>query len=225
MKILITEDNPEILFFLKKGLQHESHLVDTADSGEEAWPKLLENNYDLIMLDLLLPGMSGLELLEKIRGHNITTPLIILSAIPDSETKVKLLRAGADDYIEKPFSFSEILARIQAIFKRHNPSSPEKTIILKTEDLLLNPITREVYRGERRIPLRKKEFALLEYLMQHSGEAINQSVLFQQVWGFKSSVNSNTLNSHISSLRKKVDGISTTKLIQTVHGFGYKLGR
>lgn len=221
MKALVIEDNLEICTFVRKGLQYEGFIVDTAEDGKDGLHKALSNEFDIIILDLLLPKMDGAEVLTTFRSENHITPAIILSAIQDQDTKVKLLDLGADDYIEKPFSFTELLARIRVILKRMKMPLRRETI--RIGDLEVNPLTREVKRNGKLIRLRKKEFALLEYLISYKGEVINHSVILEHVWDFNSKALSNTVGAHISSLRQKIDKGHKKKLIHTVHGVGYKL--
>jgi DNA-binding response OmpR family regulator len=221
MKALVIEDNQEILSFLKNGLQYENFLVDAASDGEMALQKALNNNYDVFIVDLLLPKIDGMQFIEKMRTKGNTTPAIVLTAIKDPETKIKLLNMGADDFIEKPFSFNELLARIRTVLRRVKPQV--KLEIYKMDNLIVNPMTREVTRGGKNIILTKKEFSLLEYLISHPNEAINQAVLLEKVWDFNKSAFSNTLGTHVSSLRRKIDKEFKKKLIKTVHGIGYKI--
>lgn len=221
MKALIIEDNQEIVSFLRKGLQYENFLVDHAADGEIGLQKALNNSYDIVILDLLLPKLDGADFLRQFRKKNNHTPVIILTAIQDHETKIKLLDLGADDYLGKPFSFSELSARIRAILRRSKNFTKKE--IIKIGDLMVNPITREVARNGRNIKLRKKEFALLEFLLNRPAEVVNQTMILEQVWDFNSKAHSNTVGTHISSLRRKVDKGYKKKLIHTIHGVGYKL--
>jgi DNA-binding response OmpR family regulator len=221
MKILIVEDNEEILAFVKKGLQYENYLVDGTNNGEDGLNKASSCVYDIIVLDLLLPKLDGKEFVEKFRASGSTTPIIILSAITDSETKTKLLDLGADDYLVKPFSFTELVSRMKAVLRRSS-SVPKKEVI-QIEDLLIDPTSREVTRNGIKIDLRRKEFELLSFMARHPGEVLNQATLLEKVWDFNGDASTNTLGSHISSLRNKIDGGKKQKLIHTIHGVGYKL--
>lgn len=220
MKALVIEDNPEIRAFVQKGLQYEGFLVDYAEDGETGLKKAFESDFDIIIVDLLLPKKDGAEFLKMFRDENKVTPIIILSAIHDQETKIKLLDLGADDYMEKPFSFTELLARIRVILRRMKNIAHKE--IIQVGDLIVNPLTREVKRSGRVIKLRKKEFSLLEYLISRKDEVVNQSIILEHVWDFNSKALSNTVGSHISSLRQKLDRGHKKKLIHTVHGVGYK---
>ena len=221
MKALVIEDHEDIVTFIRKGLQYEQFIVDTAMDGEIAVEKALNNTYDIFIVDLLLPKKDGSEFLQEIRSRGDNTPALILTAIQDPETKVKLLNIGADDYLEKPFSFNELIARIQAILRRVR--GVPKRSVLQVSDLILNPLTREVSRGETSIVLRNKEFSLLEYLMEHVGEVVHRTALLEKVWDFNANVFSNTIETHIASLRQKIDGGYKKKLLKTIHGVGYKI--
>lgn len=221
MKALIVEDNEEIVSFVKKGLQFENFLVDAAEDGKVALSKIQTNSYDILIIDLLLPKIDGVELLKTIRESGVNTPAIVLTAIHDGETKVKVLNLGADDYLEKPFSFTELLARIKAILRR--AKTVPKNEVYQLDDLVVDPSTRETRRAGKLLKLRRKEFDLLEYLIRHKGEVINQTVIMEKVWDFNSNALSNTVGAHISSLRRKIDGSARNKLIKTIHGVGYKI--
>ncbi|MBU1953684.1 response regulator transcription factor [Patescibacteria group bacterium] len=202
-----------------KGLQYEGCLVDTAEDGETGLQKALTGGFDVVVADLLLPKKDGMEFVKEFRAQNKETPIIILSAIRDQDTKVKLLDLGADDYMEKPFSFGELLARIRVILRR--VKCIEHTEIMQIGDLFVNPLTREVKRNGKFIKLRKKEFALLSYLISHQEEVLNHAIILENVWDFNAKAFSNTVGAHISSLRGKIDKDHKRKLIKTVHGVGY----
>jgi DNA-binding response OmpR family regulator len=223
MKALIIEDNQEICCFIKKGLQYENFIVDTANDGETGLEKTEANSYDIIICDLLLPKMDGAEFIKKFREKKHSTVIIVITAIHDQESRIRLLNMGADDYLEKPFSFTELVARIRAILRRIQHSVPTESI--KIDDLTINSRTREVKRGHKLIKLRNKEFSLLEYLVKHRGEAVNHTMILENVWDFNNSSLSNTVGTHISNLRKKIDRGFNNKLIQTVHGFGYRISK
>lgn len=221
LKALVVEDENEIVEFLKKGLSYENFYVDTAFNGDEAFKLALEREYDIILLDLLLPGRDGLSVLQSLRAEQVDTPIIAVTAIQDNNTKIKLLNNGADDYIEKPFSFTELLARIHAVLRRTN--AKQNVEVLKIDNLELYPKRKETFRQKRKINLRNKEFALLEYLLRNEGIVITRNTIMEKVWGYNAAVNSNTIDTHVAILRKKVDEGHPTRLIHTVHGVGYKL--
>lgn len=183
--------------------------------------KITGSDYAVAIVDLVLPKMDGTSLIQKIRENNIKTPLVVLSAIQDIAKKTRLLEIGADDYITKPFSFEELYARVLAILRRSQNRLPMEN--LEFDELKLVPEKRVAFRLEKKISLRKKEYALLEYLMQHPNQVISREELMQNVWDYQSFVLSNTVDSHVSSLRHKVDSGQKKKLIKTIYGIGYML--
>jgi DNA-binding response OmpR family regulator len=223
MKILVVEDERRIAHYIKKGLELKSHTVDLAYDGQIGLDLASESNFDLIILDRMLPKMDGLTLCRQIRDAKNTTPILMLTAKNQLEDRVDGLNAGADDYLGKPFAFVELLARVNALGRR-----PQQTIdpILIVGDLSLNPITFEVKRGDITIPLSKKEFALLEFLMRHRGQVFSPEQLTEQVWSYDSDVLPNTAQVYIGYLRQKIDKAFKKRppIITTVRGFGYKLG-
>lgn len=222
MKVLIIEDNEEISSFLKIGLQYENFLVDVASDGVMGLEKAFSNNYDLFIVDLLLPHKDGREFLQSVRKRGDQTPAIFLTALTDHETKISILNSGADDYLQKPFSFNELLARIKAVLRRTKPIGDKEPLVV--DNLLIHPMSREVKRGEKLIPLRKKEFDLLYFMANHQGQVLNPSQILEQVWDYNSFATTNTVGTHISNLRRKIDQGKDKKLIHTIHGVGYKFG-
>ena len=221
MKILIVEDNTTILTALKQGFKYKNVITDHCTDGLEGMEKLKNNTYDLAILDLELPGMRGEEIVKQGKGMKIRTPLLILTASKDIETKAMLLEAGADDYMEKPYSFEELYARMMAILRRSEKSFPSEYLVI--DDLEILPEKRIARRGKREIDLRGREYDLLKYLMCHPNQVISRSTLMEEVWGYSTSVLSNTVDTHISSLRSKIDKDFKKKLIKTIHGVGYML--
>ncbi len=219
MKILVVEDDESIRNILEKSLKNESHVVETAENGEKAVYLSKINEYDLIILDLVLPKKNGLAVCEELRVLEIYTPILMLSSKNDVLTKVKLLKSGADDYLTKPFSFQELLARIQAINRR--PKSIQTTV-LKNGSIQLNSETHEVYKNDKKIYLTKKEIGLLELLMQNQNKVISRGMIMEYVWESDSNPFSNTIEAHILSLRKKI-GDKRKNLICSVPGRGYKM--
>jgi len=219
MRILIIEDEQEIIEFLKKSFESECFIVDTAMDGAEGSYLARTNKYDLIILDNLMPKKNGLEVCKEIRGEEITTPIIMLSVQSESSTKVDLLKAGADDYLTKPFSFEELLARTRALLRR--PTKTEYSI-LEIGDLKLDTPRHLAIRGKKEIYLTRKEFMLLEYLMQNRGAVMSRGMIMEHVWDMNADPFSNTIESHIVSLRKKIDAENKPKIIHTVPGRGYK---
>lgn len=222
MRILIVEDEEKIANSLKLGLTQESYAVDVKNDGQEGYEMASYEPYDLIILDLMLPSMDGFEICRKLREEKNVTPILMLTARGEIEDKVKGLDIGADDYLQKPFAFNELLARIRALARR-----PRKTtgLTLAVEDLTLDTVTSEVKRGGKAIPLSGKEFALLEYLMRHKGTIVKKDQIISHVWDYDSDVMPNSVEVYITHLRGKVDRpFKGNKLITTVRGFGYKIG-
>lgn len=220
MKILIIEDEQEIVDFLRAGLEAERFAVDFETDGEAGIYAAKTNSYDLIIADNMLPKGSGIEVCRTLRSSGINVPIIMLSVISDSVTKTDLLNAGADDYMTKPFSFDELLARLRALLRRPLDIQSET---LKIDDLTLNTARHTVSRGGDRLRLTPKEFSLLEYLLRNRGNVLSRSMILEHVWDMNADPFSNTIEAHIRSLRKKVDTEGRRKLIHTVHGLGYKV--
>ena len=224
MKILVIEDDKEIANFLKRGFRTYRYEITHVNDGEEAFKITQKEKFDCIILDLLLPKTSGVKVLEEIRKKDSLTPIIILSAISDTTTKIELLNNGADDYIEKPFSFAELHARIKSVLRRLNPpAKPEEEEELVVENLKLIPSMRLVTRKGKTIKLRLKEYAMLEYFMRHPNQIIERGTLVENVWDYNAKIYSNTVDSHVSLLRKKINSGFKEKLIDTIHGIGYIL--
>lgn len=221
MKILILEDDQKIGQFLKKGLTIEGYLTYLVTNGDDCLWNLEDYQPDLLILDLMVPGKDGLTILKEIRHKNIFIPVIILSAKSEIEDRVRGLYAGADDYLSKPFSFEELLARINALLRRPQIISNE---ILTFDDLSLNLSTFEVRRGEVKINLSKKEFQLLEFLIRNSNKIVSKDKIISNVWEFESDILPNTVEVFIGSLRNKIDKPFSKKIIKTIRGFGYRLG-
>jgi len=220
MRILIVEDEKEILDFLKKSLKNECYAVDVASDGEQGSYFARTNNYDLIILDNVMPKKTGLEVCQDIRKDGNPVPILVLSVKSETTTKVDLLNAGADDYLTKPFSIDELFARIKALLRRPKGMENER---LRVDDLVLDFDKHTVQRGEKEIYLTRKEFTLLKYLMKNQGSVLSRSMIMEHVWDMSVDPFSNTIESHIVSLRKKVDLPGRKKLIHTVSGRGYKL--
>jgi DNA-binding response OmpR family regulator len=219
MKVLVVEDEHKIANSIKKGLEQEKYTVDTVYSGTEGLDLGITEPYDIIILDRLLPGIDGVKITQKLRDANIHTPIIILTARGQTEDKIEGLDSGADDYMTKPFAFTELLARIRALTRR--PSSVVKSE-LKVADLTLNSSTFEVRRNNKSITLSQKEFALLEFLMRHQNSIVTKEQIINHVWSYDSDVLPNSVEVYIKHLRDKVEK-NKKPLIHTVRGFGYKM--
>jgi two-component system, OmpR family, response regulator len=216
MRILVVEDEHKIANSIKKGLEQELFAVDVAYDGDEGYDLASSEEYDLIILDLMLPKLDGVSICKKLREESIHTPILILTAKGQIGDKVEGLDAGADDYLTKPFSFEELLARIRALIRRPHKTSGE---ILTVDDLTLNTRTFEVKRKEKMVPLSNKEYSLLEYLMRHPNLILTKDQIIAHVWNYEADILPNTVEVYIGYLRNKIG----KDLIRTVRGFGYKI--
>jgi len=224
VRILVVEDEHKIANSIKKGLEQESYAVDVAFDGEQGFDLAAAEDYDVIILDLMLLKMDGMEVCRKLRKEeNIHTPILMLTARGQLNDKVSGLNAGADDYLVKPFAFAELLARIRALTRRPKQSLDN---VLSYDDLTLNTLTFEVKRAEKQIRLSKREFALLEYLLRHPNKILTKDQIINHVWNYDADILPNTVEVYIGYLRNKIDKSFKNKksLIQTVRGFGYKIG-
>lgn len=224
MRILVIEDEHKIANAVKKGLEQETWAVDVAYDGEDGFDLAATEDYDVIILDLMLPKMDGMEICQRLRKEeNVHVPILILTAKGQLDDKVKGFNAGADDYLVKPFAFAELLARIRALTRRPKSSLSSK---LTVADLGLDTLTFDVRRGGQQLKLSKKEFALLEYLMRHQDMVLTKDQIINNVWDYDADVLPNTVEVYISYLRNKIDKPFKNKppLIETVRGFGYKIG-
>lgn len=222
MRILVVEDEEKLAEGLKAGLSKKGYAVDVLGNGEKAFKRIAMNHidYDLIILDLMLPGYDGLSITKGIREIDITIPILILTARDEVESKIDLLLAGADDYLVKPFSFDELCARIQAIFRRPPESLPN---ILIVHSIKLDSIQRKVYKEDKEVPLTLKEFVLLEYFMRNPNKVINREDLLSHLWDFNYSSFSNVVDVHVKNLRKKLYNGDSERILETVRGVGYRL--
>jgi len=222
MRILVVEDEHRIGSSIKKGLELEKYAVDLAFDGRDGFDLASTEEYDCLILDLMLPGIDGLTICDKLRKMNIHTPILILTAKSQIEDKVAGLDSGADDYLTKPFSFEELIARVRALIRR--PLGMQSTV-LKVGDLELDTVTFGVKRGSTMINLSNKEYSLLEYLMRHAGDIVSKDQIVSHIWNYDDDVLPNTVEVYIRKLRKKIDLPFKDKkiLIETVRGFGYKI--
>ena len=220
MRVLVVEDEVKMCRLLERGLREEGYAVDLATTGEEAVWLGRENPYDAIVLDVMLPDADGFEVCRRFRGQGTWSPVLMLTARDAVRDRVAGLDAGADDYLTKPFSFSELLARLRALMRR---GGAERPAVLRAGGLAMDPSTRRVDRDGAPIDLTAKEFALLEYLLRHPGEVLSRTRLIEHVWDFAYEGDSNVVDVYIGYLRKKVDAPFGTDSIETVRGAGYRL--
>ena len=218
MRILVVEDEKKVASFLKKGLEEEYYAVDTAFDGEEGLALAQINEYDLIILDIMLPKVDGMEVLRRIRGNGSSVPILMLTAKDSIEDIISGLDSGSDDYLTKPFSFAELLARVRALLRR---KMKEKTDILRVGDLSLSTSTHQVKRGERKIELTAKEYALLEYFMRNPNRILTRTLITEHVWDYHFDPSTNVVDVYVNYLRKKIDQGFEKKLIHTIRGSGY----
>ena len=222
MKILLVEDEEKLSQAISKGLQLEGYTVDAIGDGKKALTRisLHRSDYDLIILDLMLPSMDGYEICKQVREWNITVPILVLTARAETDSKVKLLQSGADDYLVKPFSFAELVARVRALMRRPQEALPET---LSFADIELRPSERKVLRGGKEISLTLKEFGLLEYFMRHPNQVVNREDLLNHLWDFNYVGFSNVVDVHVKNLRRKLDSAGGAGILETVRGIGYRL--
>ena len=222
MRILVVEDERKVASFLRQGLQEEGHAVETAADGAAALDLLLEGQgYDLVVLDLMLPKRDGFDVLKTMRQRRLQTPVLVLTARDGVPDRVTGLDLGADDYLTKPFSFDEFLARVRALLRR---GAGQRAPVLTLADLSLDPATRTVTRGARRITLTAREYALLEYFLRNVGRVLTRPMIAQHVWGLDFDTESNIIDVYVGYLRRKIDGEGERRLLHTVRGAGYTLG-
>jgi heavy metal response regulator len=222
MRILVVEDEKKVASFIKKGLEEEHYAVDTAPDGENGLYLAEVNTYDLMVLDLMLPKINGLELLRRVRQKGNNVPILVLTAKDSVDDIVKGLDAGCDDYLTKPFAFSELLARIRALFRRERA---EKEPVLKVGDLTLAVTTHKVMREGKEIELTSKEYALLEYFMRNPDKVLTRTMISEHVWDYHFDSMTNVIDVYVNYLRKKIDKDFEPKLIHTMRGIGYMMKR
>ena len=222
MRVLIIEDERKLSNIVRKGLIEEGFAVDQAFDGEEGQYLAESESYDLIILDIMLPKINGLDVCRSLRNKKITTPILMLTAKTTVENKVEGLNVGADDYLTKPFAFTELKARLQALLRRsHNQTQTT----LQVDDLEVDPIKHTAKRGNKIIFLTPKEFSILEFLLRHQNEVVTRTQITEHVWDYSFDALSNVVDVFMATLRKKVDFGFKNKLIQTIHGVGYKIGK
>ncbi len=220
MHILVIEDDIEAASYVVKGLSESGHLVHHAADGKTGLGQALTNNYDMMIIDRMLPELDGLSIIKALRAADINTPILILSALGEVDDRVKGLKTGGDDYLTKPYAFSELLARIEALLRRQSPNQTNTKLTLS--DLEIDLLKHKVKRAGKTIPLQPREFRLLEYLMRHAGQVVSRTMLLEQVWDYNFDPQTNVIDAHISRLRSKIDK-GHTPLLHTVRGAGYSL--
>jgi two-component system, OmpR family, response regulator len=221
MRLLVVEDDPTIASFLLKGLQEAGYAVDAADNGHRGLELALTQPYSAAVLDLMLPGRDGLSVLEELRRRRIAIPVLILSARHTVDDRVRGLQAGGDDYLTKPFAFSELLARLQAIIRRSQGVTEPTHLV--SGDITMDLVTRQVARAGRSLDLRPREFALLEYLVRNAGRVVSKTMIMEHVWNYSFDPRTNVVDVLVFRLREKVDREFDVKRIRTVRGIGYVL--
>lgn len=219
MRILLVEDEKNVATFIKKGLEEEFYTVDVAEKGSDGYDMATSSTYDLIILDRMLPEIDGIELCKRLRTKRSKTPILMLTALDSVRNKVEGLESGADDYLTKPFAFSEMLARIKVLMRRVSDYVSE----LSLGDLRMDLLSRRVFRGDKEITLTPKEFSLLDYLLRNKGRVLSRTQIIDNIWGYNFDPNTNVVDVHIKFLREKIDKDFDKKLIHTVRGAGYVL--
>ncbi len=222
MRILVIEDDPSVAEFICRGLREAGHTVDHADNGKDGLFLATTENYDALIVDRMLPGVDGLSIIRTLRASDNHTPALVLSALGQVDDRVKGLQAGADDYLSKPFAFSELEARLDALVRRARGSGSNETV-LRVGPLEMDLLSRELRRDGELIELQPRDFKLLEYLMRHAGQVVTRTMLLENVWDYHFDPQTNVIDVHISRLRAKIDKGRDRPLIQTVRGAGYKL--
>jgi two-component system OmpR family response regulator len=221
MRILVIEDDSETLSYIGRGLEEAGHIVDRAEDGKEGLFLALEESYDAMVVDRMLPNLDGLAIIQTLRSSGKTTPILILSALGEVDDRVEGLRKGGDDYLVKPFAFSELVARLEALVRRGDKEAVETR--LQVGDLEMDLLSRTVKRSGRAIELQPREFRLLEYFLRHSGQVVTRTMLLEKVWDYHFDPQTNVIDVHVSRLRRKIDKDFDYPLIHTVRGTGYVL--
>jgi two-component system OmpR family response regulator len=222
-RILLVEDDAETRAYLEKGLKEAGYAVDTAATGREGVVLAMSGDVDAMVLDRMLPDMDGLSLLKSVRAAGVAAPAVMLTAVSAIDERVRCLRAGADDYLAKPFSFAELEARLEAVLRRSGGGAAETETTLSCGDLVLDLIARTARRGGRRIELQTREFQILEYLLRHKDRVVTRTMLLEGVWSYHFDPKTNVVDVHISRLRAKIDQRGEPQLVHTVRGAGYRL--
>jgi two-component system OmpR family response regulator len=221
MRILIIEDDASVAEYIAKGLKESGYTVDHASDGKDGLALALSENYDLFIIDRMLPFLDGLSIIQKIRSEDLKSPVLILSALGEVDDRVKGLKAGGDDYLAKPFAFAELLARVEALLRRHESSVTQTR--LKVADLEMDLLAHKVSRGGKVLTLQPREYRLLEYLMKHAGQVVTRTMLLENVWDYHFDPQTNVIDVHVSRLRQKIDKEFDRPLLNTIRGAGYML--
>jgi two-component system OmpR family response regulator len=222
MRALIVEDDKDVSVFIHNGLVQAGHEVDVAHDGKEGLNLAQSNTYDVLVLDRMLPSIDGVSIITQLRAEGINTPTLFLSALGHVEDRVTGLRAGAEDYLTKPFAFEELLARLEVLYSRAEKKIDAATTI-QVQDLELDLLSRKAHRGGKEIPLQSREFKLLEFLLKNKGQIITRTMLLEKVWDYNFDPQTNIIDVHISRLRNKVDKGFDSQIIETVRGAGYRI--
>lgn len=221
MRILIVEDDREAASYIRKGLRESGHVADHAGDGEEGLEMARAAEYDVLVVDRMMPRLDGLSMVEALRGEDDRTPVLILSALGEVDDRVEGLKAGGDDYLVKPYAFAELLARVEALARRRDPDAVRTKLVVG--DLEMDLLARTVLRNGEEIMLQPREFRLLEFLMKHSGQVVTRTMLLEKVWDYHFDPQTNVIDVHISRLRSKIDKPFPRSLLHTVRGAGYRL--
>ena len=219
MRLLVVEDDRDAADYLVKAFREVGHVADAATDGEDGLAMAADGEYDVLIIDRMLPKLDGLALIGSLRTKGVETPVLILSALGQVDDRIKGLRAGGDDYLPKPYSFAELLARVEVLSRRRGGRGEET--VLRVGDLVLDRMSREVKRGEEEVVLQPREFRLLEYLMKHAGQVVTRTMLLENVWDYHFDPQTNVIDVHISRLRSKIDKGFSQPLLHTIRGAGY----
>jgi DNA-binding response OmpR family regulator len=221
LNVLLVEDEISVGNLINKGLSERGYKISIAPDGDIGYEMAIKNEFDIMILDIMLPGMNGLELCKRLRNNKIDTPILMLTALSSTENIVTGLDSGADDYLTKPFKFAELEARIRSLARRKNPMQTEETNVLRVADLEMNPESKMVTRNGKRISLTSTEFRLLEFLMKNKGKVLSRMTILENVWGIDFNISTNVVDVYINYVRKKIESSFDRKILHTVVGMGY----
>ncbi len=221
MRVLVVEDEPQTAEYIRRALQESNHVADVVSDGETGMFQAQNTHYDVLVVDRMLPKLDGLALIGRLRDNGVKTPVLILSALGAVDDRVKGLKAGGDDYLSKPFAFSELLARIEALTRRPNPEEMQTRFVVA--DLVFDRLTNKVTRAGQNIPLQPREFQLLEFLLRHQGQVVTRTMLLEGVWDYHFDPQTNVVDVHVSRLRAKIDKNFEPALLHTIRGRGYMI--